>query len=120
VALNLRRGVTSERIKEKNIEISTKIEELTNLNDLWVCITGTIPGMSRFEAQSNLIMKYPKIKFSETITPSVYVTVSDPSARDVGGVWRQFVTNHIEQFINNYYTSKTKFNTITTDKEEKT
>jgi NAD-dependent DNA ligase len=76
VALNLRRGVIQERIKEHKLEVAAKVEDLTDFNNLKVCITGTIPGRTRTQAQNQLKKQYPFVTFSNSITKSVNILVT--------------------------------------------
>lgn len=71
MGFNLRRGITQERIKENAIESKSNPVDPTDLNNKLICITGTIPGLTRTQAEDRLKRKYPKINFSETITRSV-------------------------------------------------
>lgn len=76
MALNLRRGVIKERIEEHKKVVKAKTEDLNDLNDLKVCISGTIPSYTRTQAQRLLKKKYPFISFSNSITRTVNVLVT--------------------------------------------
>ena len=75
MGFNLRRGITQERQDENKKDISklsiTKTDAAgsgVNFNHKSVCITGTIPDMTRKEAQAFLKKKFPDISFDESIS----------------------------------------------------
>lgn len=65
--MNLRRGITSKEKKPK--------EDPNDLNGKVVCISGTIPGYTRYRAQAALKQKYPKILFSDNMTKRVQTLI---------------------------------------------
>lgn len=64
--MNLRRGVITEKKPKK---------DPSDLNGKVVCVSGTIPGYTRYRAQSALKEKYPKILFSENVTKRVDILI---------------------------------------------
>lgn len=74
MGFNLRRGLTNERQEEHARETSKLSDKIPvdgktiDLNDKYICITGTIPGMTRFQASQALLKKYPRVHFDEHIT----------------------------------------------------
>ena len=71
MGFNLRRGITEERQKETAIESKFNPPNTTDLNNKTICITGTVPGMTRDEALRRLKVRFPKISFSDSITREV-------------------------------------------------
>ena len=68
MGLNLRAS-SPEEIKEEIKKVNnTKVKKNIDLNGMRVCITGTIPGMTRGQAQGKLENKYPLITFDYSIT----------------------------------------------------
>lgn len=65
-SMNLRKGIRKEKKQEKDPD---------DLNGKVICISGTIPGYTRYRAQSALKQKYPKILFSENVTKKVDILV---------------------------------------------
>lgn len=63
MALNLRKDdepITDPGKKEINL---TK----TNLNGMTICLTGTIPGMTRTTAMDRIKKKFPKVTFTDHV-----------------------------------------------------
>jgi NAD-dependent DNA ligase len=77
MGFNLRTGLTQASKKEHNQEmqkISNKEDKTgksIDLNNKTVCITGTIIGLTRGEAQLKLKKKFPKIQFATSISYGV-------------------------------------------------
>lgn len=63
--MNLRRGIRSKEEKPK--------EDTDDLNNKVVCISGTIPGYTRYRAQAAIKQKYPKVLWSDAMTKRVNV-----------------------------------------------
>ena len=76
MGFNLRRGLTSSLQKEHAQDTSKLLDKIPeniksiDLNNKYVCITGTISGMTRGEAQYKLKKMYPKIEFDDSIRTS--------------------------------------------------
>ena len=70
MGFNLRRGITQERKIENAIESKSNPVNPVDLNRKTVCITGTIPGMTRLQAQVSLKKRFPSVYFSESLTQS--------------------------------------------------
>lgn len=75
MAINFRRGLTP-KIQSENAQDMKKISQKKNVDDsgtkidfnhLSVCITGTIPGMTRKEAQRRLKIKFPNVNFHDSM-----------------------------------------------------
>lgn len=71
MSINFRRGLTIERQKENAIDCKINPQNPTDLNDKVICITGTIPGFSREQAEKFLKSQFPRISFSNTLTKNV-------------------------------------------------
>lgn len=71
MGFNLRRGITQERQKENAVESKSNPVNPTDLNHKKVCITGTIPGLTRWQAEERLKRKYPTVIFRDSITRDV-------------------------------------------------
>lgn len=73
MGFNLRRGLTASIQKENANEMSklsnkTPVDGKVDLNSKRVCITGTITGLTRLQAQAKLKKMYPKVTFDDHIT----------------------------------------------------
>jgi NAD-dependent DNA ligase len=68
MSFNLRRGITEDRQKEYNKGLKKPLSDVPDLNDMSVCITGTIPGYTRVKAGLTLLSKYPNIIINNTVT----------------------------------------------------
>lgn len=64
MALNLRKDDENPILEPGKKQ--SKSDKL-NLNNKVVCITGTIPGLTRYAAESNLRKKFPNIQFSSGV-----------------------------------------------------
>lgn len=60
MSINLRRDTVKQRKLENKEDL--------NLNYKKVCITGTIPGKTRFQAQNILREKFPNITFDNVMS----------------------------------------------------
>jgi len=78
MAINFRRGLTL-KIQSENAKDMKKISQKKdvdnsssniNFNHTYVCITGTIPGITRKEAQLKLQKKFPNIGFHDSMRSS--------------------------------------------------
>jgi NAD-dependent DNA ligase len=78
MAINFRRGLTP-KIQSENAKDMKKISQKKdvddsgskiNFNHTCVCITGTIPGMTRKEAQIKLLQKFPNVSFHDSMRSS--------------------------------------------------
>jgi len=68
MGFNIRRGTTTERKKENAIESKSNPVNPVDLNHKTICITGTIPSLTRLQAQASLKKRFPHILFSESLT----------------------------------------------------
>jgi NAD-dependent DNA ligase len=70
MGFNLRRGLTSKLQKENGKTPTSQYVNPDNidLNNKIVCITGTIPGMTRFEAERKLKNRFPNIIFAGSVS----------------------------------------------------
>jgi len=73
VALNLRRGLAKERKDEAKKET---IADPYNLKHKTVCITGTVRGLTRLQAQKKLKQRYTTIKFTSSITSQTQILIT--------------------------------------------
>lgn len=75
MAINFRRGLTP-KVQAENATDMKKISQKKDVDDsgtkidfnyMNVCITGTIPGMTRKEAQATLKKRYPNVQFHDSM-----------------------------------------------------